>query len=698
MKKRLLASVLALALVMSLLAMPAGKAEAKTVYSLGYELPEEIKNMSIEERAALVGGQVYTAAPQDFPESFDLREYGLVSPVKNQGALGTCWAHAACAAMESNALVMGYGEYDLSEYQLAYCGLHMPETQDPMLGTDGTERIGGKWADGSSEGGNTYISAAMIMKGYAPASEEKYPYNKVSKKITDPAAWTDCILRGNSVLYVSTSDVNSIKAAITKFGAMAISVCGAAAQTESKFFNVKNAAAYIPAEKFGKSDTSIDHEVTVVGWDDNFSKDNFNTTPEGDGAWLVKNSWGTDWGKEGYYWLSYYDGAIAAAGAWANLTVSPLETFDYLYQYDGGLGLYGIADALDVAMTFEAKADQTMTGVRINPDANYETGEWTPVNATVKVYKNVTTPEGLEGATPIYTQTAYIELPNYQTIEFKKGLNINAGDKLFVVVSFDHAVYYQMDGPFEWSWLKNTTSANPGETFMRVERDGKWYDHGVEGGDADEDSANSVCLKVMVRNGHDQAVIHRDPNAVQLDEPTFYLLNNEEAKVTVTWKAVEGAEGYNIYRKIKGVEDNFSLLATVDANASKYYDTGLTLGTDYTYKVVPFVGSTEGSSAEKTIRATIAAPWLTKLENTKKGQVKVSIQKVAGADSYSVYRIIGKTFTWLGSTKTTTYVDTFKKNKNDKYEKGATYTYCLTVKKGARTSARSAVKKITVTK
>lgn len=697
MKKRLLASVLALALVLSLLAMPAGKAEAKTEYGLGYIMPEEVKNMTIEERAALVGGTVYTAEPQNFPETFDLREYGLVSPVKNQGAFGTCWAHAACAAMESNALMMGYGEYDLSEYQLSYCAFYAPEDPSLLFGGDVTEKIfksGKKLGDGESEGGNSYISAAMVMKGYAPASEEKYPYKNIKKKIA-PEAYGDCVLRGNSTMFVSTSDYNSIKAAITKFGAMSISVCGAAAQTESKTFNVKNAAAYIPADMYGKNGVSIDHEVAVVGWDDNFSKDNFNTTPDGDGAWLIKNSWGEDWGLDGYYWLSYYDAAIAEAGAWTTFTVSPAETYDYQYQYDGGLGLYGMADALEVAMAFSAKADQTMTGVRINTDGDAETGVWTPITATVNVYKGIASPDKIEGAKAVYTQTTLVTEPGYQTIEFKKGLNISEGERIFVVVSFDHAVYYQCDGPFEWAWYRNAAVANEGETFMRVARDGKWYDHGIEGGDADEDPANSVCLKAMVRNGHNQDVIRHDPNAIQLDEPTFYLLNNEEAKVTVTWKAVEGAEGYNIYRKIKGQEDDFSLLATVDANASKYYDTGLTLGTDYIYKVVPFVGSVEGSSAEKTIRATIAAPWITKLENNKKGQVKITIQNVKGAKSYSAYRLIGKTYQYLGNTTKTTYVDTFKKGK---YEKGVTYTYKLAVKRGDRTSALSAAKTITTTK
>ncbi|MBQ7077814.1 MAG: hypothetical protein IJM91_06750, partial [Lachnospiraceae bacterium] len=574
MKKRLLAIVLTMAMVLSGMMMPA-KAEAKEVHGFGLYLPEEIQGMSVEERAAAFGGTVYKADPQNFPTTFDLRDYGLVTPVKNQGEFGTCWAHAACGAMESNALIMGYGEYDLSEYQLAYFGKNMPDSQDAMIDGDGTEGTDkGKWYEHA--GGNAYITTSMIMKGYAPASEEKYPYKNMKKKL-DASAIDDCILRGNSALYVDVHDVNSIKAAITKFGAMTISVAGEGGLYDKKYYNEKTFASYLPEEAYGK-EYSIDHEVCVIGWDDNFSKENFATQPEGDGAWLVRNSWGTDWGMEGYYWLSYYDAAIEQAGSWSSFTVSPVDVFDHLYQYDGGLGLFGMADALDVAMAFEVKADQTMTGVRINPEPSYETGEWTPVNATVKVYKGVVNPDALAAAKPIFTYTALIESPYYQTIEFNKGLNINAGDKLFVVVSFDHAVYYACDGPFEWQWLRNNAVANEGETFMRVERDGKWYDHGIEGGDADEDTANSVCLKVMVRDGHDQKVVHRDPNAIVLDQPTFYLLNNEEAKVTVTWKEVENAEGYNIYRKVKGVENEFTLLAKVEAGTTKYADKNLTIG------------------------------------------------------------------------------------------------------------------------
>ena len=139
------------------------------------------------------------------------------------------------------------------------------------------------------------------------------------------------------------------------------------------------------------------------------------------------------------------------------------------------------------------------------------------------------------------------------------------------------------------------------------------------------------------------------------------------------------------------------LLATVDNKTTKYFDTALTIGNDYTYKVVPFAGGYEGKSVEKTIRATIAAPWITKLTNEKKGQVKISIQSIKDAKSYSVYRLVGNTYQFIGSTKTTTFIDKFN-SKNGAYEKGATYSYKLTVKRGDRTSALSAAKTITVTR
>ena len=53
---------------------------------------------------------------------------------------------------------------------------------------------------------------------------------------------------------------------------------------------------------------ACNHEVAIVGWDDNYSRTNFrNYASIGDGAWIVKNSWGSNWADNGYFYVSYYD-------------------------------------------------------------------------------------------------------------------------------------------------------------------------------------------------------------------------------------------------------------------------------------------------------------------------------------------------------------------------------------------------------
>ena len=103
----------------------------------------------------------------------------------------------------------------------------------------------------------------------------------------------------------SADYVSDVKKAILNYGA--VSVNYASSEVEP-YFNVETFAYY------NNESVPSDHAVAIVGWDDNYSADNFLITPPGDGAWIVKNNWGSNWGDEGYFHISYYGHHLSLHG------------------------------------------------------------------------------------------------------------------------------------------------------------------------------------------------------------------------------------------------------------------------------------------------------------------------------------------------------------------------------------------------
>jgi len=226
-------------------------------------------------------------------KSFDWRSQGKVTPVRDQQLCGSCWAFAAVGAYE--------GSYLLRNNDASPDTLNTSE-QDIVSCSGAGSCCGGYW-----EGALTYIITTGI------ATEASYRYGAVDCGCDNSVARP---YRATAWGYVEQSggipSVNQLKQALCDHGPLSVGVF------VSDLFQ-----AYTDGV-FNEHDTSddINHGVTLVGWDD--SK----------GAWLIKNSWGTDWGINGYMWIAYNSNKIGYAAVWvqakSNLFVLPEERYKEL--------------------------------------------------------------------------------------------------------------------------------------------------------------------------------------------------------------------------------------------------------------------------------------------------------------------------------------------------------------------------------
>ena len=244
----------------------------------------------------------------NLPSSYDLREEGLVTSVKNQSPSGDCWAFAIYSALESYLLKNENIIYDFSENNM--------KNLMYVNGANGTD-----W----NNGGNHIMAFAYLLRGSGPVNESLDPFNASSDRSPEDLAIEKYVTGFKYVpLRLNNLDNNQIKYAILQYGAVYTSIYSNMLRS--------NGTGYSNLSNVNQ------HAVSIVGWDDNYSKLNFAVTPPCDGAWIIKNSWGTSYGEKGYYYVSYYDatfpGVTDQFAAIAISAVENLSEYKYIYQYD----------------------------------------------------------------------------------------------------------------------------------------------------------------------------------------------------------------------------------------------------------------------------------------------------------------------------------------------------------------------------
>lgn len=253
-----------------------------------------------------------SSAPEkpELPARYDAREEGRTAPVKNQGDLGTCWAFASLLALESSLLPEE--SYDFSEDHMSH---------DPNFLLD------------QKSGGDYIMSMAYLLSWRGPVLEEEDPYGDgISPEGLTAAKHVQ------EIQILPAYDREAIKTAVYQTGGVqsALYTTLQRQEQDSRYYNEETGAYYYSGT------LPPNHDVVIVGWDDDYPAENFSELPPDNGAFLCENSWGTEFGEAGFFYVSYYDTNLCTT----NLLYSGVEAadnYDRIYQSDrcGWLGQIG---------------------------------------------------------------------------------------------------------------------------------------------------------------------------------------------------------------------------------------------------------------------------------------------------------------------------------------------------------------------
>lgn len=405
---------------------------------------------------------------------FSLLDYGKVSKAHDQEKTNMCWTFATTSTIESSLLIEQNKEVDLSEKHIDYSTIY---TLD-----DGTKNPFGYYSKTKDVGGNYYLSGAYLSAGRGPILETKLPWStSSSSKSNTLNQKSDYYV--NEIDYISSKscDANTIlaiKKNLTEYGAMGAQIY---AETPTYVSNDKLSYYY-------NGNNTINHALTIVGWDDDYSASNFKTTPKGNGAWLTKDTYptiftGNSTIPAGYHYVSYYDTNICT-----NLmSAYKVETTSFDNKYTNNIhgfsGNIATTDASSIIFkniyTKQNNASEKLSKVNIftgYPGDKYEIyySDVDDYSKAVKIGEGTATKEGYTSINIsknisitsekfyIYLKytTAYTEVDNGKTYYVFPvetfASSSTAEDKWYYVANKPSGIsYYSIDST---SWIDTTTN------------------------------------------------------------------------------------------------------------------------------------------------------------------------------------------------------------------------------------------------
>ena len=364
-------------------------------------------------------------------DKFDGRQYDIVTRARDQGNRNICWAFATIGAVESNILRKGIDDsasiisLDLDERVLAYARFNNDGLHDPLNLTIGDAGLAGFWNFGD-KGYNAYDAMTRgnaLVDQVANLTED------------DMDAMNRELMQGRYYIqnyFRVSNDKESIKRAILKYGA--VSFTYAAPGRQAKYFS-------------GSTVHATNHESLIVGWDDNESSIGFTpNTPTGNGAWIVKNSWGT-YGNNNTNGISCfymsYEQYITAPYV---VDVAMRENYQNIYHYDGQIS--------PVSSTFTTEKQAAIYEAKLSSSTKQEVlsaitifTDLSDIDVKIEIHKNLTVNPGdindernnPEDGPLAETTIAHLGTAGFHTLDLDNPVNLEQGEYFSIVISSEQA-------------------------------------------------------------------------------------------------------------------------------------------------------------------------------------------------------------------------------------------------------------------
>ena len=478
--------------------------------------------------------------------------------VRDQGIYGVCWSFSTISLIETNLIKKNLASSDIDLSELHLVNYTYNCVNDPLGGLEGdVNKFDTSYGSVMQYGGNVEMAANSLLDWEGAVNEKVVPYTidyirqVENEQLDDSLAYGKDVAHVQNFYRVNITSRDDVKKAVMDYGAVSISYWSdQSSDWSTDNYNSSTVAYYCP------NAYTSNHAVTIVGWDDDYSADNFATTPDGNGAWIVRNSWGSYYGKEGYFYLSYYDKSIYTVGYALEAELS--DNYDNNYQYDGAMlyGYMGYGGSNKYANIFEAKANQD--GSENIKAVSFMTGRSTNLNYTVSIYTNLTDETNPESGTLAAQKSGITTYDGTYTVNLDSPVEINEGNKFSVVVEVRNASGKTSYLAYERSMQSGragywcTASAKENQSFIATPY-GYWDDFGKAR------SCNFI-IKAFTDNETQTPVVEVESVSLNKSEMTLTEGKSETLAATVT---PENAENKSITWS-----SNNEAVATVDVNGT----------------------------------------------------------------------------------------------------------------------------------